>query len=179
MKQHIERKYLPQFVYGGIDGAVTTLAVMAGATGAVLSSAIVLILGFANLVADGFSMGVSEYLSNKSQKELHRTHADSKRYTEIANNSIKSGFATFLSFIVIGFIPLLPFVLSLFIPSIKSYEFNLSIIFTGIALATVGAVKGKIVKKNSTRSALETLVIGGIAASLAFLVGFFLRGLAG
>ena len=80
MYKHVERKYLPEFVYGGIDGAITTLAVIAGATGAVLSPAIILILGFANLIADGFSMGVSKYLSSKSEKELHRTHKDAKHY---------------------------------------------------------------------------------------------------
>ena len=54
----LEKRYLPEFVYGGIDGAVTTFAVVAGVIGASLSPAIVLILGFANLFADGFSMDI-------------------------------------------------------------------------------------------------------------------------
>lgn len=177
MREHFERKYLPQFVYGGIDGAITTLAVMAGAFGASLSSSIILILGFANLAADGFSMGVSSYLSSKSQKDLHRKHKDAARHTTEANQALKYGIATFLSFIVIGFIPLFPFVLGIFSRSIYLYQFQLSVIFTGVALIIVGGVKGLIVKKSLWRSGLETLIIGGIAAALAFLVGFFLRGL--
>lgn len=178
MKPHIERRYLPQFVYGGIDGAITTLAVIAGAIGAVLSPAIILILGFANLIADGFSMGVSDYLSSKSKKELHRKHKDAWRYTEESNRAIKNGIATFISFIIIGFIPLFPFVLALFVPSIDSYKFTLSIVCTGLALVIVGSIKGKVVEKNIFYSGLQTLLIGGIAAILAFFVGFLLRGLA-
>ena len=68
------RTYLAEFVYGGIDGSVTTFAVVAGAAGAELSSAIVLILGFANLFADGFSMSVGAYLSNKSEAENYARH---------------------------------------------------------------------------------------------------------
>lgn len=49
-------KYLPEFVYGGIDGSVTTFAVVAGAIGASLSNSVILILGFANLFADGVSI---------------------------------------------------------------------------------------------------------------------------
>jgi len=179
MYKHIERKYLSEFVYGGIDGAITTLAIIAGAIGAVLSPAIILILGFANLIADGFSMGVSQYLSTQSQKELHRHHKDARRYKVGAHQSVKNGLATFLSFIVIGFIPLFPFVLALFVTAIEPYKFTLSVVFTGLALVIVGGVKGLIVKKSAFRSALETLVIGGIAAGLAFGVGFLLRGLAG
>ena len=179
MKEHIERKYLPQFVYGGTDGAITTFAIIAGAIGAALSSGIILILGFANLIADGFSMGVSDYLSSKSRKELHRKHRDARHYTEESNQAVKYGFATFLSFIVIGFIPLFPFVLALFVPEIEGIKFTLSIIFTGLALILVGGVKGKVVDRNVFYSAAQTLVIGGIAALLAFSVGFLLRGLVG
>ena len=77
-------KYLPDFVYGGIDGSVTTFAIVAGVTGASLSPTIVLILGFANLFADGFSMAVSNYLSSKSKKEF----ADKIRKSE--EDSIKN-----------------------------------------------------------------------------------------
>lgn len=61
--------YLKDFVYGAIDGGVTTFAVVAGVAGAGLSPAIVIILGFANLLADGFSMGVSNYLGTRAENQ--------------------------------------------------------------------------------------------------------------
>ena len=66
------QEYLGEFVYGGIDGSVTTFAVVAGAAGAALDSQIVIILGFANLIADGFAMSVGSYLSTKSEKENYQ-----------------------------------------------------------------------------------------------------------
>jgi hypothetical protein len=50
--------YLRDWIYGGIDGSVTTFAVVTGVAGAQLSPAIIVIMGFANLVGDGFSMAV-------------------------------------------------------------------------------------------------------------------------
>jgi VIT1/CCC1 family predicted Fe2+/Mn2+ transporter len=61
---------IEDFVYGTTDGAVTTFVVVAGVVGASLSPSIVLILGFANLFADGFSMAVGNYLGSKSQREF-------------------------------------------------------------------------------------------------------------
>ncbi|MBI1182629.1 hypothetical protein GC194_00045 [bacterium] len=66
--------YIGEFVYGGIDGSVTTFAVVAGATGGGLDSSVVIILGFANLFADGFSMSVGSYLSTKSEKANYEKH---------------------------------------------------------------------------------------------------------
>ena len=60
---------IEDFVYGATDGAVTTFAVVAGVVGAALSPSIILILGFANLFADGFSMAIGNYLVSKSQNE--------------------------------------------------------------------------------------------------------------
>ena len=59
--------YLPELVYGANDGIVTTLAVIAGVVGAELSTQVILILGFANLFADGISMAASNYLSERSR----------------------------------------------------------------------------------------------------------------
>lgn len=78
--QHFERlahrqlvgKYIGDFVYGANDGIITTFAVVAGASGASLSSGVVLILGFANLFADGLSMGASNFLGKKSEKDFAR-----------------------------------------------------------------------------------------------------------
>lgn len=66
--------YLGEFVYGGIDGSVTTFAVVAGSVGAGLDSAIIIILGFANLFADGFAMSIGAYLSTKSEKDNYDKH---------------------------------------------------------------------------------------------------------
>lgn len=70
-ESHDERagKYLRDLIYGAIDGTVTTFAIVAGVTGAALQPAIVLILGFANLFADGFSMAISNFLSTQAEKE--------------------------------------------------------------------------------------------------------------
>jgi VIT1/CCC1 family predicted Fe2+/Mn2+ transporter len=62
--------YLRDLVYGAVDGTVTTFAVVAGAAGARLSAAVVIILGIANLVADGFSMGVSNFLGSRAERQL-------------------------------------------------------------------------------------------------------------
>jgi len=71
--------YLKDFVYGAIDGTITTFAIVAGVAGAALSPSIVLILGFANLLADGFSMAISNYLSIKAE----RAFAERTRKREI------------------------------------------------------------------------------------------------
>lgn len=78
------QEYLGEFVYGGIDGSVTTFAVVAGAAGATLESSVVIILGFANLFADGFAMSVGSYLSTKSEKENFKKHQKIE-YWEVDN----------------------------------------------------------------------------------------------
>jgi len=67
--QQAQGQYIKSAIYGGLDGTITTFAVVAGVAGASLSSGIVLILGFANLIADGLSMAVGDYLSTKAEKE--------------------------------------------------------------------------------------------------------------
>jgi VIT1/CCC1 family predicted Fe2+/Mn2+ transporter len=64
--------YVRDFIYGGIDGAVTTFAIVSGVSGAELSTKIILILGFANLVADGFSMAASNYLATRAEQDDYR-----------------------------------------------------------------------------------------------------------
>lgn len=68
-RQITYQDYLGEFVYGGIDGSVTTFAVVAGSVGAGLESSVIIILGFANLLADGFAMSVGAYLSTKSEQD--------------------------------------------------------------------------------------------------------------
>src|SRR5690625_7348329 len=62
--------YLRVFIYGAMDGAITTFAIVSGVAGAGLSSGVVIIMGLANLLADGVSMGVSNYLGTRAEEQL-------------------------------------------------------------------------------------------------------------
>ncbi|MBI2430754.1 MAG: VIT1/CCC1 transporter family protein [Candidatus Levybacteria bacterium] len=70
--RHLVGKYIGDLVYGANDGIITTFAVVAGASGASLSPTIVIILGIANLLADGVSMGASNFLGSRSEKDFAR-----------------------------------------------------------------------------------------------------------
>jgi vacuolar iron transporter family protein len=73
--------YLRDWVYGGIDGSVTTFAVVSGVAGAHLSPTVILILGIANLVADGFSMAASNYSGTRTEKqEIEALRAQERRH---------------------------------------------------------------------------------------------------
>ncbi|MGB2691046.1 MAG: VIT1/CCC1 transporter family protein, partial [Thermodesulfobacteriota bacterium] len=97
---------------------------------------------------------------------------------EDQTSPLKSAFVSFISFNLIGFIPLLAYVLSYFSDSFRSNTFTLSIILTSIAFFIVGSVKGRIVSTSWLYSGFETLLIGGVAAIIAYYVGYLLRGLA-
>ncbi|MBC5774851.1 VIT1/CCC1 transporter family protein [Pontibacter sp. KCTC 32443] len=91
------QEYLGQFVYGGIDGCVTTFAVVSGAVGANLDSSIIIILGFANLLADGFSMSVGAYLSAKSERDSYDKHKrteyyEIEKYPEIEVQEVRDAY---------------------------------------------------------------------------------------
>jgi VIT1/CCC1 family predicted Fe2+/Mn2+ transporter len=76
--------YLRDFIYGAIDGAVTTFAVVAGVEGAGLSADVVLILGGANLLADGFSMAVSNFLGLRAEhQQLERARREEERHVRL------------------------------------------------------------------------------------------------
>ena len=67
--------YLGSLVYGGLDGIITTFAVVSGVAGAQLGAQVIVILGIGNLLADGFSMGTGNYLSTKSEREYYDREA--------------------------------------------------------------------------------------------------------
>ncbi|MGQ9590686.1 MAG: VIT1/CCC1 transporter family protein [Planctomycetota bacterium] len=73
-------RYLKSIVYGGLDGIITTFAVVAGVAGAALSSGIVLILGFANLIADGLSMAIGDYLSTKAENDYAKAEREREEW---------------------------------------------------------------------------------------------------
>ncbi len=218
--------YLGEFVYGGIDGAVTTFAVVAGAVGAGLDTVVIIILGFANLIADGFAMSVGAYLSSKSEIDNYNKHkqieywevdnmpdqereeirevyaakgfegelleqvvntitANKDRWVDVmmkeelmmseeSRSPIKIGGVTFLSFLLVGLIPLLIYVWN------SLFEFNGDLflwtsILTSLAFIFIGFLKSYVTQTGKIKGVLETLTLGIIAATIAYFVGDILE----
>jgi vacuolar iron transporter family protein len=222
--------YLRDIVYGAIDGAVTTLAVVSGVAGAQLSTGIVIVLGVANLIADGFSMAASNYLGTRAEEQLRERArrieaseidqypegereeirqivagkgftgteleraveiitSDRKRWIEVmlteelgisldGRSPLRAAASTLVAFVVVGAIPLLPFLLQFIFPNAAENPFCWCIILTAAAFFGVGAAKSRFVEQRWHWAGLETLVIGGAAAALAYMIGTLLGGLA-
>ncbi|HEX5883242.1 MAG TPA: VIT1/CCC1 transporter family protein [Pyrinomonadaceae bacterium] len=216
-----KHNYLRDWIYGGVDGAVTTLAVVTGVAGAQLSAWIILALGFANLFADGFSMAASNYLGTKSE------HDDWRRLQDIENRHIdlapegereevrqifaRKGFegeqlsrmvelvtadrerwvqtmlideyglphavrspsiaalCTFTAFLICGLAPLVPYLFR------SEHSLTLSVLLTGIVFFVIGSVKSRWSTSSWWHSGFTTLAVGGIAASLAYFTGVFIK----
>ncbi len=155
MKKTI-RDYLPSIVYGGSDGTVTTFAVMAGAVGAGIDARVVIILGFANLFSDGFSMASADYLSEDS------------RIGESKKIALRNAYITFFSFIIIGFIPLIPILF------LKNNAFIYSCIFTLITFASIGYMRGKVLRRDPLRLATQSVAIGTACALISYFVSSYI-----
>lgn len=165
MEGNEKGKFLGDMVYGATDGIVTTFAIVAAAAGASLSPAIIIILGLANLFADGFSMGASNFLGRRSEGA----------YARLEKNFLipfQHGFATFLAFTIAGFLPLIPY---LFKMQQNDNQFTVSAILAGLAFFFVGAVRARVTKERFWLSGLEILLVGGFAASVAYGVGWFIK----
>lgn len=166
---------LREFVYGGMDGAVTTFAVVTGAAGAKLDTTVILILGFANVLADGFSMAVGSYLSEKSDQDLSVSKGESNH--DDHESPIAASIATFASFIIVGFVPL-----SLYtIDYVGGFDLSTDILLqasvglTLLAFIGIGYLRGLITKISRTRAVLESFGLGATAAIISYVVGNLLE----
>jgi VIT1/CCC1 family predicted Fe2+/Mn2+ transporter len=216
--------YLRDWIYGGIDGSVTTFAVVTGVVGAHLSPAIIVIMGFANLFADGFSMAASNFLGTKAEHDdIRRLATVEHRHIEMSPEGEREevrqifaakGFAgtdlervvelitsdrerwvrtmlteeyglplqarspwmaaltTFSAFALCGLVPLIPYLLGL------GNSLTISIGLTGGVFLLIGSIKSRWSTVSWWRSGLSTLLVGGVAAALAYVAGVFLRSLA-
>lgn len=211
------RGVLRDLVYGGIDGSVTTFAIVAGVAGAGLSPFVIVALGLANVLADGFSMAAGNYSGTKAEQDnISRIRAIEERHIrdnpdgerrevreilvqkglrgqvlEDATDAItqdrenwvrlmlegeyglggvdphplRPALATFAAFLVAGLIPLLPFIFGM------DQAFALSAFMTMGVFFAIGALKSHWSLAPWWRSGGETLLIGGIAAAIAYGVG--------
>lgn len=167
IKRHLE-DYLREFVYGGIDGAVTTFAVVAGETGARFDVKVLLVLGFANLIADGFSMGVGSYLSTKSEQELMVKRGESIKGEP---SPVINGATTYVAFILVGLVPLLSYTIDAIFGLGLDNLFGLAIGLTALAFIGIGLLKSRVARSNVYQAVAETLILGAIAASAAYILG--------
>jgi VIT1/CCC1 family predicted Fe2+/Mn2+ transporter len=154
-----ERQATIDILYGANDGIITTFAVVSGVVGASLSTTVIIILGFANLLADGFSMGASNVLSRRSPTRGGALPA--------LRSATGYGLATFIGFVSAGVIPLLAYLL----PWFEGTRFAAA---TALALATlfaVGAGRAFFTDRGRLVSGLEMLLIGAMAGAVAYGVG--------
>ncbi len=157
------RHYIRDLVYGANDGIITTFAVVGGVTGGDLSHTAVLVVGAANLAADGMSMGVGNTLAIRANERAR----EAQDLPEEEAHPWKHGFATLLAFVVAGAVPLLPYVLPL-PPSTRPVW---STVLTFATLFGVGAVRAPITSERWWRSGLETLLLGVLVAAAAYFAG--------
>jgi VIT1/CCC1 family predicted Fe2+/Mn2+ transporter len=214
--------YLSDAVLGGIDGCVTTFAVVAAAVGAGFSSIVIIVLGFANLLADAFSMAISNYQGVKTrQDEVERARQTEQQHIEnipqgereeirqifaakgfegellervvgvITNNrevwvntmltdelgihpvtqsALRAALATFTAFLIVGAAPLVPFLVGA-----DDRSFIWSTIAAAAAFFAVGAFRGRMLERRAISGGISTLLTGGAAAAVAYLVGWWLR----
>ena len=222
-----QHSYLADFVYGAIDGTVTTFAVVSGVAGAGLASEIIVVLGLANLAGDGFSMAASNYLGTRTDAQLlekarqmerrhiaedpagereeirqiyaqkgfsgellekivHGITSNEKRWIDTmlteelglqlnTPSAIRAAVVTFVAFIFVGFIPLFSFVWQLLAEFPVEQAYTISTCLTAVAFFGVGAAKSLFVEQKWYKSGLETLLVGGTAAALAYGIGAALQ----
>jgi len=160
--------HIGDLVFGANDGIVTTFAVVSGVTGAALSPRVIIILGVANLLADGIAMGAGNYLGMRSEQEYQNSVSGAVQEGRV--HAVGHGAAIFLAFVLAGSVPLLPFVV---LPA--GDGFLLSALAAGIALFAVGSLRTYVTRARWFVSGLEMLFIGSLAAAAAYGVGHLLQ----
>lgn len=141
-----------EIVYGGVDGLITTFAIIAGSVGANFSNNVIIVLGFASILADGFSMGISSFLA--------------ERMKVTQKHPYMVGLTTFISFVILGSLPMIPYLLE----SNEAFYYAVSILL--VTLFGLGYLKGHWI------NGLETMVIGGITVFIAFNAAKYIHYLA-
>jgi len=214
-------EFLKDAVYAANDGIITTFAVVAGVVGASLDPVIILVLGFANLFADGISMASGSYLGTKSEedqctqergrnlkvlrenRELYKErvskflrnkgygeikvtelsqlileneqfaldfmlHEDRGLCQQVENRAFKGAAVTFVSFLIAGLVPLVPYIFF----SNGANTFIYAVLFTGVALFVVGAARSAFIEKSWIVAGVEMFSVGGVAAAIAYGIGY-------
>ena len=159
----IARHYIGDLVYGANDGIITTFAVVAGVAGGALSHTAVLIVGGANIAADGLSMAVGNFLAIRA----HESAREAENLPEEEAHPWRHAGATFVAFVVAGSVPLVPYVM----PAFRDHEFGWSVMSTLTSLFVVGAARTTVTFDRWWAAGLEMLLLGAVVAVAAYSAG--------
>ena len=157
------RHYIRDLVYGASDGIITTFAVVGGVAGGALPPAAVLVIGAANLAADGVSMGVGNIQAIRANERAREVEL----LPEEEAYPVRHGIATLVAFVVAGAVPLVPYAL----PGRSDVRFGWSIGLTLAAMFALGALRAAVTLERWWKTALETLLLGAVVAATAYTAG--------
>lgn len=161
--RHIDLDYLRSGIFGFEDALVSTTGTVIGIASGTSNKDFIILAGLVVLSVEAISMSAGQYVSEEAvhQATPNAPHRD---------NLILSSGVMFVSYVAGGIIPIIPLAFTSGIYFIIS-----SLTLALIGLYSLGFVKGKLVGASPTRSALEVLLIGGVATAIGSIVGFLLR----
>ncbi|MGB5953211.1 MAG: VIT1/CCC1 transporter family protein [Ornithinimicrobium sp.] len=154
----MDKEYLQSAMFGFNDALVSTTGVIVGVSTGTNNKQVVVLAGAVTILVEALSMGAGQYSSSKSAHQLD--------HTEAFKMPLISGAIMFVSYFLAGLVPLLPI---LIFP--MEYSRNVAIVAALIGLFVLGYLKGKVVKVSPLKSALEIVVIGGLATGIGIIVG--------
>ena len=151
-------------VFGGMDGILTTFALLAAMGGSGQTASLTLVIGISTVLADALSMAAGEYLSAKAEIEL----LPGQKAPPDEPHPLEKGLAMFVAFTLFGAMPLLGFVLTALFAQGSAFSFQISMAITAVTLFALGAIKTSFGAGVWWKSGLEVTGIGGAAAFVAF-----------
>jgi vacuolar iron transporter family protein len=154
----IQKEYIQSAMFGFNDALVSTTGVIVGVSTGTQNKQIVILAGVVTILVEALSMGAGQYSSSKTAHQLDNVDA--------FKVPLISGLIMFASYFLAGLVPLLPI---LIFP--MGYSREVAIVAALIGLFFLGYYKGKIVKVSPIKSALEILIIGGLATAVGIVAG--------
>lgn len=225
--EQIFEEKVKNVMYGGLDGVITTFAIVCAGIGMQLTDKEIFIIALASLFADAFSMGYGDFVSSNMQRNYYVQEYDkSKRcyrvnhdqevarftdlllakgldyedatrisstyslYEDVFVNEITrleldmddpgslldiglGAMATFMSFVVVGGIPIIVFCLADMNKTLKSYRIPILSVVCGIMLFCLGSICAHYTKQSRVYSGIETTLYGITAAAVAYAIAHF------
>ncbi len=159
----MRRGYLRNFIFGAEDSLVSTVGLLSGVSFAGLGSREIILSGVILILVESISMGVGVYLSEDSANELPQPGEN--------DNSVVDATIMLISYLLIGLIPLLPYVFS----ADTKVGFYWSVGFSLFALFCLGLFKGYIIGRHLLYSALKIFFAGTLVIAIAVAVGWLIK----